>query len=203
MARRYRRRGLDKTARLMVDFLCDRGIGDATVLEIGGGVGEIEIELLRAGAATATNLELSTAYDENACRLAAEAGVSDRIERRVQNIADDPTPVTPADVVILHRVVCCYGDYVRLLSAAADHAHRALVFSYPPRNLVFRGFYVCFNLVMRLIGTDFRGYAHPPAAMMAVLEERGLRRKYEHRGVIWRIAGHERDSNSAPDVAGL
>ena len=62
-ANRYRRRGLDKTSRRMVDLLAQRGVQDATVLEIGGGVGEIQIELLKRGAASATNLELSRAYD--------------------------------------------------------------------------------------------------------------------------------------------
>ena len=38
----------------------------------------------------------------------------------------------PADVVVLHRVVCCYPDYQRLLGAAASHAGRLLVFSHPP-----------------------------------------------------------------------
>jgi hypothetical protein len=49
--------------------------------------------------------------------------------------------VAPADLVILHRVVCCYPDYERLLTAAADHARRALVFSYPPRNPLSRASY--------------------------------------------------------------
>jgi hypothetical protein len=42
MATRYRKRGLDRTARRMVEFLELRGIEGATVLEIGGGVGEIQ-----------------------------------------------------------------------------------------------------------------------------------------------------------------
>ena len=46
-ARRYRRGGLDDTALEMVDFLRDRGMAGASVLEIGGGVGEIQIELLK------------------------------------------------------------------------------------------------------------------------------------------------------------
>ena len=58
MAARYRRRGLDKTAQRMVDFLASRGVEGATVLEIGGGVGEIQLELLKRGAARAVNLEL-------------------------------------------------------------------------------------------------------------------------------------------------
>ena len=102
--------------------------------------------------------------------------------------------VAPADLVVLHRVVCCYPDYVRLLAAAADHARRALVFSRPPRNPLSRAFYRLFNLVMRLTRSSFRGFAHPPDAMVAVLEEHGFRRTYRHRSRIWQVAGLERVS---------
>ena len=71
---------------------------------------------------------------------------------------------------------------------------RALVFSYPPRNLLSRAFYRGFNLVMRLTRSSFRGFAHPPGAMLAVLEEHGLRRTYRSRSRIWQIAGLERAS---------
>src|SRR4029453_8164232 len=106
MAKRYRKRGLDKTPRRMVEFLEQRGIAGASVLEIGGGVGEIELELLKRGAAHAVNLELSPAYDAEADRLLREAGLLGRAERRIHDIAVDPAGVEPADVVVLHRVVC-------------------------------------------------------------------------------------------------
>ena len=67
----------------MVEFLELRGIEGATVLEIGGGVGEIQIELLKRGAARSVNLELSPAYDEEAKRLLREAALDDRAERRL------------------------------------------------------------------------------------------------------------------------
>jgi magnesium-protoporphyrin O-methyltransferase len=193
-ARKYRKRGLDKAARKMADFLRDRGIEGATVLEIGGGVGEIEIELLKAGAERAQNLELSPGYEEEARKLAEEAGVGGRVDWRIHDIAEDPGAVEPADIVVMHRVVCCYPDFERLLVAAADHARGALVFSYPPRNAVSRAFYGVFNLVMRLMRSSFRGFAHPPGAMLAVLEGRGLQRTYEHHVGIWRVAGLERAS---------
>src|SRR5829696_2296983 len=119
MAKRYRRRGLDRTARRMVAFLESKGIDDATILEISGGVGEIEVELLKRGALRATNLELSAAYDAEAHALLAEAGLVGRTERRLHDVAAHPDGVHPADVVVLHRVVCCYPDYERLLAAAA------------------------------------------------------------------------------------
>jgi 2-polyprenyl-3-methyl-5-hydroxy-6-metoxy-1,4-benzoquinol methylase len=191
-AERYRKKGVDKTARRMLAFLEGRGIEGATVLEIGGGVGEVQIELLKRGAARSLNLELSPAYDEEATRLAREAGLEGRAERRLHDIAANPGDVEPADVVVLHRVVCCYPDYERLLGAAADHARRLLVFSYPPRNVLSRLLLGAQNVLFRLQRKEFRTFAHPPAQMLAVVEERGLLNTYAHRPVVWQVAGFER-----------
>jgi 2-polyprenyl-3-methyl-5-hydroxy-6-metoxy-1,4-benzoquinol methylase len=194
LANRYRKRGLDTTARQMVQFLQALSVEGASILEIGGGVGEIEVELLKAGAARAQILELSPAYEQQAHTLARQAGVHGRLDWRLHDLAENPGAVAPADLVVLHRVVCCYPDYERLLGAAADHARRALVFSYPPRNALSRAFYVVFNLVMRLTRSSFQGFAHPPGAMLGVLEAHGLRRTYERRSRIWQVAGLERAS---------
>jgi magnesium-protoporphyrin O-methyltransferase len=176
----------------MVEFLEGRGIEGATVLEVGGGVGEIQVELLKRGAARAVNLELSPAYDEEAERLLREAGLDKRAERRLHDIAVDPKGVEPADVVVLHRVVCCYPDYERLLAAVAQHARRFVVFSYPPRNTVSRLFVTAENLFFKLRRREYRSFVHPPDAMLAVLEERGLRDAFASHSLVWQVAGLER-----------
>jgi magnesium-protoporphyrin O-methyltransferase len=191
VAKRYRKRGLDKTARRMVAFLEQRGLEGASVLEVGGGVGEIQIELLKRGAARAVNLELSPAYDEEARKLLREAGLENRVERRLHDIAARDG-VEAADVVVLHRVVCCYPDYERLLTAAAGHARRLLVFSYPPGNAIARLAVGGQNLLFRLLRKEFRTFAHPPSAMLTVLEERGLEPTFGHHGLVWQVAGLER-----------
>lgn len=191
VARRYRRRGLDRTARWMVEFLAARGIEGATVLEVGGGIGEIQVELLRRGAARATNLELSAAYDAEAAELVRAAGLTGRVERRLHDIAADPGGVRPADVVVLHRVVCCYPDYQRLLSAAGDHAGRLLVFSYP-RYRAGRLLVPVQNLIFRLRGCRFRVFAHPPKRMLAVLDQHGLRLAGTRSGLAWQVAALQR-----------
>jgi 2-polyprenyl-3-methyl-5-hydroxy-6-metoxy-1,4-benzoquinol methylase len=195
-AERYRRSGVDKTAERMLAFLAERGIEGATVLEVGGGIGDVQVELLKLGAARTLNLELSPAYETEAARLLREARVEERAERRVHDIAADPAGVEPADVVVLNRVVCCYPDYERLLGAAADHTRRLLVFSYPPRNVLSRLLLGSQNLLFRLRRKEFRTFAHPPARMLAVLEERGLIRTYDHRPIVWQIAGFERRTAS-------
>jgi 2-polyprenyl-3-methyl-5-hydroxy-6-metoxy-1,4-benzoquinol methylase len=192
VAKRYRKRGLDKTAQEMVEFLQRRGLDGATVLEVGGGVGEIQLELLKRGAERTINLELSPAYEQEAAQLARQAGVDRRVERRLHDIAVAPADVEPADIVVLHRVVCCYPDYDRLLGAAADHARRLLVFSHPPRNPISRAIIAAQNLGFRLMRREFRTFAHPPPAMLAVLERHGLQRTFTHRGIPWQVAGLER-----------
>lgn len=192
VARRIRRRGLDPTARRMVDFLAAGGVEGATVLDIGGGVGEIGIELLKRGAARATTVELSPAYDEEARRLAAEAGVAARIDRRQVDIAVSPGEVETADLVVLHRVVCCYPDYERLLRAAADRCSGRLVFSYPPRNPVVRGFSALQNAALSVVRREYRSFVHLPRAMVATVEAAGMRHVMGHRGAVWRVAGMAR-----------
>jgi 2-polyprenyl-3-methyl-5-hydroxy-6-metoxy-1,4-benzoquinol methylase len=106
-AKRYRSRGLSPAATRIVEFVTDHGVQGASVLEIGGGVGEIQVELLRRGASNVTNLELSTQYEHEAARLLAGTGLAGRVDRRFLDIAREPERVDPADVVVLHRVVCC------------------------------------------------------------------------------------------------
>jgi magnesium-protoporphyrin O-methyltransferase len=192
VARRYRKRGLSPAASAIVSFLTAHDITGATLLEIGGGVGELQVELLRQGAARATNLEISGSYEAEASALLEQAGMRDRVERRQLDIAHSPDEVAPADVVVLHRVVCCYPDYQRLLTAAGSRANRLLVFSHPPRNLATRAVIVWENTWRRLTGNTFRTFIHPPRNMVAALEEAGLRPTYRWRGFGWRVVGLER-----------
>ena len=197
IARTYRKRGLSRTQLRMVSFLTERGIEDASVLEIGGGVGELQLELLYRGVRAVTNLEISSGYEAEAAALLEDAGMAARVTRRLLDIASSPEEVETADVVVLHRVVCCYPDYERLLSAAASHAKRLLVFSHPPRNLFTRSVLSVENLLHRLRSSDFRAFAHPPAAMINVAEANGLSVSYRHSGLSWHVVGLER---SAPAV---
>jgi SAM-dependent methyltransferase len=188
LAARYRKKGLGGTPRRIVELLAERGVQGATVLEIGGGVGEIQIELLRRGAASATNVELSPGYESEAARLLDEAGMTGRVQRRLADIATDPDAVDVADIVVLHRVVCCYPDYPRLLAAAAGRARSQLVFSFPPRNAVSRAVVATQNRLLGWGGRQFRTFAHSPTDMLAVLAEHGMPATLAHHGAVWQVA---------------
>lgn len=191
-AKRYRRDGLDDTAEEMVAFLRERGLAGASVLEIGGGVGAIQLELLKAGAAWTTNLELSPEYEQIAGELAHEQGVEERVERRLGDVVQEPGLAGEADAVVMHRVVCCYPDYDALVGAASERAKRYLVLSFPrPRGLI-RAWFGVVNIGARLLRWEYRTWVHSPQALVAAAERRGLRLASESRGRIWQVAALER-----------
>lgn len=190
LARRYRRDGLTPSASLVLDFAGSIGLAGASLLEIGGGIGDLQLEALKRGAAHTTNVELSSAYEPEAARLLDEAGVRDRVTRMLGiDLAGAPEAVERADIVVLHRVVCCYPDYVGLLGAAAGRAKHAVVFSHPPRNLFARLSARAINTVYALTGNPYRAYAHDPDAMVAVLRGRGLEPRYQDASGPWHVVG--------------
>jgi methyltransferase family protein len=186
-ARRYRRRGLPGTARALVELAGD--VRDATVLDVGGGIGALELELLAAGASRATNVELSAGYEETAAALLAERGFSGRVERRVADFVAESASVEPHDLVVMHRVVCCYPDVDALVGAAAEHARRRLVLTYPQERLPIRLGLRAVNLWLRVTGCGFRTYLHPVARILAAAELRGMRlERRERAGFLWESA---------------
>lgn len=191
-ARRYRRRGLDANARRLVGFVVRHGVEGATVLDVGGGNGTLGLELLKAGAARAVTVELSSSYDETALQLAREAGVEDRVERLVVDFAQAADSLPEADVVVMHRVVCCYPDGVGLVEAAGSRTRRLLAFSFPRRTWWTRLGVRLGNAFIRLRKTDFRGFVHPPGQLLAAAEDEGLRLEDESEATIWRVAGFAR-----------
>ena len=188
-ARRFRRKGLDSTARRFVDALAARGIEGASVLEVGGGVGGVEIELLRAGADRAANVELSPEYEEEAGALLREAGFEGRVDRRIGDFVADGVP--PADVVVMHRVVCCYPDEEALVGAAAEHSRRLLALSFPRNSWHLRPICAACDLGLRVV-FHLRFYARPREAVLAPALARGFRVVDEHSGAFWRYAVLER-----------
>ena len=191
-ARKYRRRGLDGTSRRIVDFLKARGVDGQTVLEVGGGIGAIQIELLKAGAARAVSIELTPTYEDVAAGLLSDAGLTDRVERRVMDFAQASSQVDGADVVIMNRVICCYPDMPRLAGAAADHARQMLVMSYPTGAWWMRVALGLGNFVLWLLRREFHVFVHPPKEIIATATRRGLEPVLDQQGALWTVAAMRR-----------
>lgn len=182
--RRYRRRGLGETERDLVALAGD--VRGASVLEVGGGIGALQLELLEGGAARATNVELSGGYEDAAAELFAGRDV----ERRVGDFVTEET--APHDVVVMHRVVCCYPDVDALVGKGAANADRRLLLTYPRERWFIRIALLAVNTFLALRRCGFRTYVHPVARIAAAADAQGLRLERRVTHPLWESAAFVR-----------
>jgi magnesium-protoporphyrin O-methyltransferase len=193
-ARSYRRSGLDATSRQIVQLLKDRGVDGLTLLEVGGGIGAIQIELLKTGLARAVSVELTPTYEEIAAELLREAGFESRVERKVMDFANAGAEIEAADIVVMNRVICCYPDLPSLAGAAADHARGVLVMSFPKDRWWTRGIVWMANVGMGIARREFRIFLHPEPLILGTGEQHGLALSQNIPGVFWQFASMQRAS---------
>jgi len=192
--KRYRRKGLDELERQMVSAASAGGLDGARVLEIGGGIGTLQAELLEAGAGQGEVVELVSSYEPYARELAREKGIQERTTFRVADILADPETIEAADVVLLNRVVCCSPDGIALAGEAARLARRTLVLSFPRDVVWVRAVLRFVNAGLRLMGRSFRVFVHPPEAIVRAAESSGLQLAERGHGPIWEFVALQRPS---------
>ncbi len=186
--RRYRRSGVDKRAADAIGYLSRQGIAGATVLEVGGGVGGVVVELLENGAGSAVSIDLSTAYEPAAARLAEEHGFTDRIEHRIGDFVVEADDVASTDVVFLNRVVCCYPHMPAMVSAAATKADRFLALVYPRERWWSKLSVALGNAYLSARRCDFRAFVHPIDGIHSVVADAGLSPVHLTHDLNWETA---------------
>lgn len=188
----YRRAGPTGSTKRLVDEIARTGVGGASILDIGGGVGIVGFELLAAGAEHLTDVDAARAYVAVARREAEHRGVADRTVFRHGDFVALAGEVESADVVTLHRVVCCYADWEALVDRSVERARRLYGLVYPTDRWWTRIGIGVANLVPRLMRIAFRGYVHPEQAIDARIRRAGFQLRSHHRGWLWQTAVYER-----------
>jgi hypothetical protein len=184
-ARRYRRKGLTGSAGWLLQALTSDVVHKRSVLEVGGGIGSLQIELLKAGAAHATNVEIIDSYEDTARALITEDGLDGRVERYIADYAQHPDESPAADIVIMHRVICCYPDPGTLTSAACARARDRVAITVPRNARWVRLGFWGMNTWLRLRRIPFRGYVHPHAEILEVANSHGFHTTRRDHGVLW------------------
>ena len=127
----YRKGKPANTTPLLVNALISQGVEALSPLDVGGGIGTIQLELLRAGAVAATSVEASSAYVQVARELAAQSAREHQITYVHGDFVSLAGTIPDADIVTLDRVICCYDDVKSLVSLSASKARRLYGVVYP------------------------------------------------------------------------
>jgi len=196
--RHFRRRGPDKTTRLLIEelrtALSATGVDGAVLLDIGAGIGAIHHQLLDGRVSRAVHVDASTAQLAAAKEETERRGHGSRVEFVFGDFVALADTIPAADVVTLDRVICCYDDMNGLVQRSARKAGRLYGAVYPRKIGWMRIGIVAINLIQRLRRTTFRVFLHDPAAIDAELRNAGLERRSRRQTLGWEVVVYARAS---------
>lgn len=190
--RRYKKKGPNKSTRLLLDELRKHDLPGKSLLDIGGGIGAISFELFEEGIDRAIHIDASKAYLEVTKAEAKRRKLSDRINHLFGDFTERSNEIEPCDIVTLDRVICCYPDMEKLVRHSAEKAmqYYGAVF---PRNKWFVGWGTrAVNLYFKLRGSDFRTYPHPPEKIDLSLQNNGFHKISQNNTFLWDVVIYKR-----------
>ena len=190
----YRRRGPANQTKLILEAIRSLHLKDASVLDVGGGIGTIHHELLKDVAREAMHVDASSAYLKVATEEANRLGHGKQVKFIHADFTDVAADLPQVDIVTLDRVVCCYPDFRSLLKAAAGKSRQAIALTYPRETWYMRIGLSIINFFQRLGGDPFRVFLHPVVEMEALMNREGLQKVSVRRLFVWEMALYQRVS---------
>ncbi len=176
----------------IVEYLKDQSLEGSSLLEVGGGVGDLQVGLLKAGVAKSINIELSPGYEEAAAELMRAEGLEERMQRRIGDFVERKDELETADTVVLNRVVCCYPWMEPMMRASAEKTGRFLAVAVPQEKWWIKAALGIGNAFMRLRGCGFRAFVHPIEGIESVAAEEGLVVVHRDNNRFWQALVWER-----------
>jgi len=188
--RKYREKGPNRWTGALIQALKAEDVAGATLLDIGGGIGAIQHELLAAGVTSVTSVDASAPYLDGAREESERRGYGDRVTYVHGDFARIADSIPAADIVTLDRVVNVYPDWERLLRLSAERARRLYGVVYPRDTPFVRVSILALNLALR---GPVRAAIHPDAAIEQMLRESGLTPHFSRSvGPVWQVAVYRR-----------
>jgi 2-polyprenyl-3-methyl-5-hydroxy-6-metoxy-1,4-benzoquinol methylase len=190
--RQYRKKGPPKSTRMLIDALKSQGVAGMTLLDIGGGVGAIQHELLNSGVTCVTGADASTAYIQAAEDEAERRGHGEQVRFYHGDFVELASEIEPADIVTLDRVLCCYPDMPAMVKLSSARARKYYGIVYPRDTWLIKLGLTLANLVMRLRQSPFRVFLHPSQQVDAIVRHNSLKQIFYDRTALWQVVIYAR-----------
>jgi 2-polyprenyl-3-methyl-5-hydroxy-6-metoxy-1,4-benzoquinol methylase len=183
----YLKKGPSKPTQLLIDVLNDQGVENSTLLDIGGGVGAIQFELLEDGVSHTTGVDASSGYLTTIKKEAKTRDLEEKMSFQHGNFVDIAPTLTPADIVTLDKVLCCYHDMTALVSSSVGLAKKYYGVVFPQDNIFSKTFLRILNIFMWLGRNPYRSFVHPTEEVEKIIFENGFKRFSYQRKSIWQV----------------
>ncbi len=194
--KRYLKRGPHRSTRLLLDAIRAEGVEDSTLLDIGGGIGVIQLELFESELYKSINVDASASYQEISREEANKRGYEQSTEYHFGDFTDLSHDLPSADIVTLDRVICCYPDADHLLSESLQKSKQLFGLVYPRKTVFTKLTIPLGNLWFRIRNSSFRIYLHPPQKVDGIIRSHGFQQIRSGQTFLWQMALYQKRSDS-------
>jgi magnesium-protoporphyrin O-methyltransferase len=190
--KKYRKNGPDKFTSRLLEALNQHKLNDLTLLDIGGGIGVLQHELIKKGVRKTTDVDASKEYIATAKELMQENDTEDKMKFIYSDFNDCYQDVEKHDIVTLSRVVCCYPDAIGLINNSTAKANQYYGLIYPRGGFIADVVRKIMNIGLYLKKNPFRVFMHSEELMDKTICNNGFKKVYYGSAFPWRIALYER-----------
>jgi len=183
--RRFTKKGFEPSQQQLMQGLEKTGYQNATLLEVGSGVGYFHQVLLQQGAKSAVGIDFAHDMLKEAQAWADEKGLSDRVQYIQGDFIELLDQVAAADITILDKVVCCYPHAELLINSSTAKTNRVYALTFPRNRWFIRVVVEIMAFVLKLIGSDFRAFVHHPDDIERWITDSGFKKVYQDKTFIW------------------
>ncbi|HJS30089.1 MAG TPA: methyltransferase domain-containing protein [Anaerolineales bacterium] len=189
----YRKKGPQKVEKILIDALKDAGVDGRSLIDIGGGIGAVPMELLEAGVLSVTSVEASSSYIAASKAEFERKGLLGKARYLYGDFVGLASQVGEADIVTLVRSICCYPDYTALVALSSDRARGLYGLVYPRDTWWVRAAFRVFQPIYTLFSRNsFQFFVHSTDGVEAILQDRGFDRRFFRTSGIWQVAVYGR-----------
>lgn len=183
--KRFEKKGFEASQEQLLAGLEQVGYQEATLLEIGCGVGYLHQSLLEKGARSAAGIDLAPKMLSEARAGAGERGLGGRVNYIEGDFMELDENLETADVCLLDKVVCCYPDARGLVEKSLAKTRRVYALTYPRDRRLVRFGTLAWNCVLWLLRSDFRSFVHDPVQIEGWIVAEGLEKRFEGQTTAW------------------
>jgi magnesium-protoporphyrin O-methyltransferase len=183
--RKYNKRGATGMTVKLIHAIKSESIVSLSLMDIGGGIGAIQHELVEAGAGNIISVDVAPAYLEASRQIADQLNYLDRVEYHQGDFVELAADLPASDIVTLDKVVCCYPDMEALVSKSAQLTRRYYGLVLPNENWLVGIVQQITNLVTRIRRVPFKMYLHSHDQISSLLNKIGFEEISTKRDIFW------------------
>lgn len=181
----YEKSGVKANSRPLMELISSVDLKEASMLEIGGGIGSLIFESFKLGLSKANYVDISQAYSDTFIAALEEKGLSEKVEPRLGDFVDLSKEISQVDLVVLDKVICCYENYAELIRASTSKSRKWYAITIPRDKWWVKMVHGFDNILRNLKKNPFQSFIHAHEDIFEVLEKEGFSIRKDKKRREW------------------